>query len=111
MNLLGTKAEDGESGVGARGRKGFEVERGARGRGMGTRRQQPGLAPNLQVRTHLWIWPAAVRSPTARDTHALSSGCCARPPGPCFLDPLCLLSPDPQLRFVELREGRAEGAD
>lgn len=74
-------------------------------------RQQPGPAPNLQVCTHLRIRPAAMRSLAARDTHVLVNRSCARPPGPCFLDPLCLLSPDPRLRFVELREGRAEDAD
>lgn len=63
-HLLGTKAGDWESGAGARGRA--SKPRGAREAGeLVLGRQQPGPASNLQVRTHLRIWPAAVRSPAA----------------------------------------------
>lgn len=61
-----------------------------------------------QLDTHLPALPPSVCSPVAGILNVRATRLDARPPGPNFLR---FLTPDPEQRLVELREGRAENAD
>jgi len=76
-------------------------------------RQVPSPAPahRAESRTHRQAQLSAVLSPVARHSDARIWCRCARLPGPCFLAPLRLLTPDPWLQLVEFQEGRVEDTD
>lgn len=71
----------------------------------------PAPAHKPESCTHRQAQLSAVLTPAARHSDARIWCRCARLPGPCFLAPLRLLTPDPRLQLVELQEGRAEDAD
>lgn len=99
----------------ARAEKGASQTRGAReAPGIGSlERQEPSPAPahKPESRTHRRALRSAVLSLAARHSERGIWGDCSRLPGPCFLAPLRLLTPDPRLQLVELQERRAEDAD